>query len=151
MDKCTVRGRCEAEHVTPQRSGFPPGWPKPQLLGPLPTAAAVVNRRVEGVKVGIPQSLAQGNESIDGRTGRAQEGRAWSRELTKGVPGWVVARGSRWQLLRDRKEAENGGKGRKEREGSKKGKREKRKTRKMLRDSHSSWLSAQTPEPVDGV
>lgn len=124
-----VRGRCAAQHVTPQRSGFPPGWPKPQLPRPLPNAAAVVSERVEEVEVGIPHRLAQGNESIDGRTGRAQEGRAWSRELTKGVPGWVVARGSRWQLLRDRKEAENGGKERgkerKERERSKKGKREK--------------------------
>lgn len=132
------QGRCAAQHVTPQRSGFSPGWPKPQLPRPLPTAAAVVSRWVEGVEVGITQTIAQGNKNIDGRTGRAQEGRAWSRELTKGVPGWVVARGSRWQLFRDRKEAENGGKERKERERSKKGQREKRKTRKMFRDSQAS-------------
>lgn len=119
-----ARGRCAAQHVTPQRSGFPPGWPKPQLPRPLPTAAAVVSKRVEEIEVGIPHALAQGNESIDGRTGRAQEGGSGSRELTKGVPGWVVARGNRWQLLRDRKEAGNGrkerGKERKERERSKK-------------------------------
>ena len=36
-----------------------------------------------------------------------QEGRAWSRELAKDIPGWVVARRSRQQLLRVRKEAEN--------------------------------------------
>lgn len=118
-----VWGRCAAQYVTPQRSGFPPGWPKPQFPRPLPTAAVVVSRQVEGIELGIPHPLAQENESNDGRTGRAQEGRAWSRELAKGVPGWVVARRSRWQLFRIRKEAENGGrerrKGRRGREARK--------------------------------
>lgn len=138
-----VRGRWAAQHVTPRRSGFSPGWPKPQLPRPLPTAAAVMSRRVEGVEVGIPHTLAQGNESIDGRTGRAQEGRAWSRELTKGVPGWVVARGSRWQLLRDRKEAENGGKERKRKRG-----REARKERGRKERQEKCSEIARLREPV---
>lgn len=102
-----------------------------------------MSRRVEGVEVGIPHTLAQGNESIDGRTGRAQEGRAWSRELTKGVPGWAVARGSRWQLLRDRKEAENGGKERKRKRG-----REARKERGRKERQEKCSEIARLREPV---
>lgn len=69
----SIRGRCAACHVMPQRSGFPPGWPGPQFPRLLSVAPVVVYRRGEGVETGTPPSLAQGM-SGDGRTGRACSG-----------------------------------------------------------------------------
>ena len=66
-----VRQGRVARHATPQRLGFPPGWPRPQFPGlchlPLRLGAG-------GLRGGTPRPLAQGNESNDGRSGRATGG-----------------------------------------------------------------------------
>ena len=79
--------------------------------GPGPGSQASATCRCEaeraggGVEAGTPCPLAPGSSHDDGGTGRAPSG-----EPAETVPGWVVSRGGRWQLL---------GSGRKEMEARK--------------------------------
>lgn len=78
--------------------------------GPGPGSQASATCRCEaeraggGVEAGTPCPLAPGSGRDDGGTGRAPSG-----EPAETVPGWVVSRGGRWQLL--------GSEGRKWRQG----------------------------------
>lgn len=66
-----VRAGCVARHATPQTLGFPPGWPRPQFPG---LCHLPLRLGVGGLRAGTPRPLAQGNESRDGRSGRATGG-----------------------------------------------------------------------------
>lgn len=127
-------GKCTSGEGVRHNMELPkdPGWPRPYLPRPLPTATEVVSRLVEQLENGTPHLLAQGNERNDGKTVRATggQGLVWRTECDQGRQVAAV------QGQKGNKEwrKEKGERGKEKEE------REKGRTRKKLRGGQASWL-----------
>ena len=99
-----VRGGCGHVMQLPTGLASLQAGPGP-APGPLPPAAARRSGREAGCRLALPVRWHR-------------DPAVMTEELAETVPGWVVSRGGRWQLLGVRKEGNRGKEGA-EREGSK--------------------------------